>query len=217
VSTWTSDERLLVFFSIYQSLFLGLNITSIDVLALAKSADIIDFKDSKIQSTLAVFAVNQEDYVTQLKSYLRNWTLTYPLVKAVFFTALLEMNQTSDVQTLEHFSEYIRLAQDFTGTESVGLIHAILLKIFEARGLSPKSKAEVKIDSKNESQIETQTEVEIEENTHSKAQPQSNPQSNLQSSQNANQKPESSTELNLISASKIQPKADANPNLQPKS
>jgi len=138
VSTWSHDDRSLIFFAIYQYIFLDSQHTDIDWYTIAEASGIVDYRSETVAGAFAQFLDSIQAYTTELKTYLRNWSITYPLVKSILFVALTEISSEGEQATLHRFSDYLRLTQDFAGSESVGLIHAVLSKIFEARGLNPK-------------------------------------------------------------------------------
>jgi len=165
VTIWNQYIRTLLFFAIYNYLFLGdksdnfvVDWNFLEYHLKQEFQDKESNKDlnnqenksneeseflletSKLDETFLIYLQKKEVFEIELQEFLHNWEKTYNLVKALLFTCLLEIEISGNKaeEVLPNFTKYLRLSQDFIGSENVGLVHAVLMKIFEKHGVNAK-------------------------------------------------------------------------------
>lgn len=96
--------------------------------------DSINLESDLDLDLLKKFVINYFEKYTEysevLKSYLTDWKKTYDLVKAILFAFLVEKDLFGEsVLDKKVVSEYLKIAQDLAGKESVSVTHAVLTKL----------------------------------------------------------------------------------------
>jgi len=139
--TWDLPVRTALFFAIYTHVFLHrtdiIKDAEWDFIQLFLPESQSHFSKEEVDVSYQSFLSKEGLYQKELQQFLHDWQKTYDLVKALFFTLLTELDlyQDSSVDHKNLFNRYLRLAQDYIGGENVGLVHAIMIKLFESRGL----------------------------------------------------------------------------------
>lgn len=131
---WQKTFRFLVFNSIYNQIFLtreegvlGSYSQDLHSLALSSLHDPDVVIKSEIEKRLNKFQEEGKENTDFLKKFLPKWDQTYPIVKAILFTFLLEKQEVEDANQI--IGKYIKLTQDMIGGENTSLVHAVLAKV----------------------------------------------------------------------------------------
>jgi transcription termination factor NusB len=135
---WDKKFRYIIFSLAYQFLFWSEHFdfdNTFETLTTNtyKPEDEVNLKKiaQKSKDTLDIFKTNQQDFEIILRKYLASYDKTYPLIKAILFTALLEDFLIDKSQSRKPLmSKYIHLTQEMVGGKNPTVVNAVLGNVF---------------------------------------------------------------------------------------
>jgi transcription termination factor NusB len=131
---WDKSVRQILFTVIYEYLFWGQNFDDSQIdWDLIYTLNKFEYEEAidEAQDLFKKFLETEQELEDGVKPYMQNWDKTFDIVRAVLFTAQMEL--ASNYLTIEEkekiVGKYIHLTQDMIGGKNPALVHAVLSKI----------------------------------------------------------------------------------------
>jgi transcription termination factor NusB len=132
---WDKSVRVLVFTAIYEDLFwAGEGVVSFD-LDWELVADLNGINDQELihqaKQYYLKFKDSRDAFEVRIKPFMQSWQKTFDIVKAVLYTAVLELDGAGSNYDGKDkiIGKYIHLTQDMVGGKNPALVHAVLSKL----------------------------------------------------------------------------------------